>query len=42
MGGKGTVIMPTTMNIQYHNRKYQVFLKMFEDQRSYENLMNII
>ncbi|EAT41239.1 AAEL007088-PA [Aedes aegypti] len=41
MGGTAEVVKPdmSDANRDYHERKYRVFLKMVEDQRSYEKLM---
>lgn len=39
MGGKANVVTPNPNSVEFHNKKYKVFLKMLEDQRSYENIM---
>ncbi|XP_062543115.1 FGGY carbohydrate kinase domain-containing protein [Armigeres subalbatus] len=42
MGGTAEVVKPDMSddNRDYHERKYRVFLKMVDDQRTYEKLMN--
>ncbi|CAG9823572.1 unnamed protein product [Phaedon cochleariae] len=42
MGGKGKAIMPNEVDVKYHKRKYQVFLKMCQDQLEYRNMMQDI
>lgn len=39
MGGRADVVTPNSNSVEYHKKKYEVFLKMLEDQRSYENIM---
>ncbi|XP_046544873.1 FGGY carbohydrate kinase domain-containing protein-like [Haliotis rubra] len=39
MGGKGSVVMPDKNVHQYHDKKYQVYLKMLEHQREYTQIM---
>lgn len=39
MGGSGTVINPNPDAVKYHERKYKVFLKMLDDQKSYSDIM---
>ncbi|XP_045448329.1 FGGY carbohydrate kinase domain-containing protein [Melitaea cinxia] len=41
MGGLADVVMPNLAIKSYHDKKYQVFLKMFQDQKEYRNIMNI-
>ncbi|XP_072378786.1 FGGY carbohydrate kinase domain-containing protein [Diabrotica undecimpunctata] len=40
MGGEGKVVEPNKELVEYHNKKYKVFLKMYEDQVAYRNTMN--
>lgn len=40
MGGKAEVISPNTSMKSYHDKKYAVFLRMFQDQLKYRNIMN--
>lgn len=40
MGGKGKVVSPNPSVIEYHNRKYKVFLAMYDHQLQYRNIMN--
>ncbi|CAH0554551.1 unnamed protein product [Brassicogethes aeneus] len=39
MGGKGKVVFPDKNVVEYHNKKYKVYLKMYEDQLVYRNMM---
>ncbi|XP_060567996.1 FGGY carbohydrate kinase domain-containing protein-like [Ruditapes philippinarum] len=39
MCGSGEITLPTKQDIQYHKKKYQVFLEMYADQRKYRDLM---
>lgn len=41
MGGTAEIVKPDMSdgNRDYHERKYRVFMKMVDDQRSYEKLM---
>lgn len=39
MGGKGIAINPEKSVVEYHDRKYKVFLKMYEDQLEYRKIM---
>ncbi|XP_030385094.1 FGGY carbohydrate kinase domain-containing protein [Scaptodrosophila lebanonensis] len=39
MGGTGQLLKPNPNTIEYHNRKFQVFLKMLENQREYRCIM---
>lgn len=39
MGGKANIITPNPNSVEYHKKKYDVFLKMLADQRSYESIM---
>lgn len=41
MGGTAQVIQPREECIDYHNRKYKVFLKQLADQREYRKIMEI-
>ena len=40
MQGPGISYEPDQVDQDYHKRKYQVFLMMFEDQKKYRKLMN--
>lgn len=40
MGGSGQTRLPNSQEYEYHDRKYQVFLKMVEHQKDYEKIMN--
>ncbi|XP_055840821.1 FGGY carbohydrate kinase domain-containing protein [Episyrphus balteatus] len=40
MGGTGTILKPNEDTIEYHNKKYRIFLKMLNDQRDYKIIMN--
>ncbi|KAL3270332.1 hypothetical protein HHI36_009380 [Cryptolaemus montrouzieri] len=40
MGGTGNVIYPNQSIVEYHNKKYEVFLKMYENQQEYRKIMN--
>lgn len=40
MGGTGTILKPKKVAVDYHNRKYKVFLKMLSDQCAYKDIMN--
>ncbi|KAF5279188.1 hypothetical protein FQR65_LT03435 [Abscondita terminalis] len=40
MGGQGIVIKPNKETILYHQKKYNVFLKMLEDQLKYREIMH--
>lgn len=39
MGGRGKAVLPQKDVLEYHEKKYRVFLKMLEDQRKYEDIM---
>lgn len=39
MGGKGIPVRPNNAVIEYHNRKYEVFRKMYEHQVEYRKIM---
>lgn len=39
MGGTGTAMLPDKDAVDYHNKKYKVFLKMYEDQMEYRKIM---
>lgn len=41
MAGKAKVIYPNADIHSYHNKKYKVFLKMIDDQRKYQEIMNM-
>lgn len=41
MGGNGTVVKPNDNDKLYHDKKYEVFLKMYENQINYKNIMNM-
>lgn len=40
MGGSGNVIRPDERMLDFHNKKYQVFLKMYHDQMEYKKIMD--
>ncbi|CAK1545165.1 unnamed protein product [Leptosia nina] len=40
MGGKADVVKPTAHMKQFHDKKFKVFIKMFQDQMQYRNIMN--
>ncbi|XP_054257700.1 FGGY carbohydrate kinase domain-containing protein [Macrosteles quadrilineatus] len=40
MAGPADLIEPDAHSIEYHNRKYTIFLKMVEDQQAYRNIMH--
>ncbi|XP_046965108.1 FGGY carbohydrate kinase domain-containing protein [Vanessa cardui] len=40
MGGTADVVKPNLKIKSYHDKKYQVFLKMFQDQLQYRSIMN--
>ncbi|XP_028163451.1 FGGY carbohydrate kinase domain-containing protein [Ostrinia furnacalis] len=40
MGGTAEVISPNPALKPYHDKKYRVFLRMFQDQLKYRNIMN--
>lgn len=40
MGGSADVIQPSVDVGSYHNKKYKVFLKMFQDQLQYKCMMS--
>ncbi|KAF5273879.1 hypothetical protein FQA39_LY00994 [Lamprigera yunnana] len=40
MAGNGTVIKPNKETVEYHNKKYKVFLKMLQDQLKYREMMS--
>lgn len=40
MGGKGDIVYPNKNDLDYHEKKYRVFLKMYEDQLCYNDIMN--
>lgn len=39
MGGEGKVVQPNKDVIEFHNQKYRVYLKMYQDQITYRKLM---
>lgn len=39
MGGEGKVVEPNKAVVDFHNKKYQVFLKMYQDQMAYRSIM---
>lgn len=39
MGGTGTIIKPNIKDVTYHDKKYKVFMKMYENQMVYRNIM---
>lgn len=39
MGGNGTVAMPHDSEHKYHEKKYQVYKRMLDDQKSYKEIM---
>lgn len=41
MGGQGKVVYHNSKVKEYHDRKYKVFLKMYEDQIKYRDLMEV-
>ncbi|XP_044271112.1 FGGY carbohydrate kinase domain-containing protein [Tribolium madens] len=40
MGGNGKVVSPNSSVTDYHNKKYKVFLAMYEHQVQYKTIMN--
>ncbi|KAK9877012.1 hypothetical protein WA026_016039 [Henosepilachna vigintioctopunctata] len=40
MGGRGKVVNPDSHVLDYHNKKYKIFLKMYQHQMEYRNIMN--
>lgn len=40
MCGEGTVTEPSKSEAEFHDKKYQVFRKMVEDQKQYRAIMN--
>lgn len=40
MGGSADVVRPDVNTRLYHDKKYKVFLKMFQDQLKYRAIMN--
>lgn len=40
MGGTGTILKPKKETLEYHNKKFRVFLKMLNDQIEYKIIMN--
>ena len=40
MQGSGTSYEPYENDQSYHRKKFQVFLKMLEDQKEYREMMN--
>lgn len=40
MGGHGKVVWPNMDIVEFHNKKYKVFLKMLEDQLKYREIMD--
>ncbi|KPU77698.1 uncharacterized protein Dana_GF24780, isoform C [Drosophila ananassae] len=39
MGGTGQLLKPNPRTLDFHNRKFKVFLQLLEDQRRYRNIM---
>lgn len=39
MGGVGNTVLPDKDVLEYHDKKYKVFLEMLHDQRKYERIM---
>lgn len=39
MGGTGKVVEPNKVVVDFHNMKYKVFLKMYQDQLEYRSIM---
>lgn len=39
MGGTGQLLKPNPRTLDFHNRKFKVFLQLLEDQRQYRNIM---
>lgn len=39
MGGEGSVVMPNKQDFSYHEKKYRVFLRMLDDQKAYQTIM---
>ncbi|EDW93332.1 FGGY carbohydrate kinase domain-containing protein [Drosophila yakuba] len=39
MGGTGQLVKPNPDTIEFHNRKYKVFLQLLENQRQYRRIM---
>ncbi|XP_050305026.1 FGGY carbohydrate kinase domain-containing protein [Anthonomus grandis grandis] len=42
MGGEGKAVFPDPTTIDFHNRKYEVFLQMYEDQVKYRKIMGVL
>ncbi|BFF99286.1 FGGY carbohydrate kinase domain-containing protein [Drosophila madeirensis] len=40
MGGTGQLLKPNRQTVEFHNRKYKVFLQLLEHQRQYRSIMN--
>lgn len=40
MGGMGKVVEPNKAVVDFHNKKYQVFLRMYQDQKEYRSTMD--
>lgn len=40
MGGQGVVLAPQEITINYHKKKYEVYLRMLDDQRAYSAIMS--
>ncbi|XP_069128185.1 FGGY carbohydrate kinase domain-containing protein-like isoform X2 [Argopecten irradians] len=40
MGGSGTIVLPSTADKSYHEKKFRVFLEMVADQRKYDVIMS--
>lgn len=40
MGGHGRTIHPNQQDKKFHDRKYQVFMKMLQDQKEYKSIMD--
>lgn len=40
MGGTADVIQPNASTKPYHDKKYRIFLRMFQDQLKYKNIMS--
>lgn len=42
MGGKGRAVLPDPNTIEFHNKKYKVFLQMHDDQIKYRKIMGLL
>ncbi|KAG8276481.1 hypothetical protein J6590_064645 [Homalodisca vitripennis] len=42
MAGRADAVSPNTKAIKFHNKKYEVFLRMVQHQREYRDIMNSV